>query len=93
MKAYQYRKDFDEAIAIFQKCAELEPENKAAAQKIIECRQQKASVYTHQRKKFRGMFDKLADPGKGAAANEKTESAVDDEQSIAAWMDRSFVWF
>jgi len=39
---------------------EIEPGNKAAAQSILDCRQQKAEVNAHQRKKFKGMFDKIA---------------------------------
>ena len=59
-QAFQHRKDFDEAIAIFQRILEIEPGNKAAAQSILDCRQQKAEVNAHQRKKFKGMFDKIA---------------------------------
>lgn len=55
-QAYQQRQDYDEAINYFKKVLEIEPENKASAQQIIECNHQKLSIVEHQRKKFKGMF-------------------------------------
>uniref|UniRef100_A0A915LZ51 peptidylprolyl isomerase n=2 Tax=Meloidogyne incognita group TaxID=654580 RepID=A0A915LZ51_MELJA len=55
-QAYQQRQDYDEAINYFKKVLEIEPENKASAQQIIECNNQKLAVAEHQRKKFKGMF-------------------------------------
>ncbi|KAF7629157.1 Peptidylprolyl isomerase [Meloidogyne graminicola] len=55
-QAYQQRQDYDEAIDYFRKVLEIEPENKASAQEIINCNHQKNSVAEQQRKKFKGMF-------------------------------------
>ncbi|CAK5085982.1 unnamed protein product [Meloidogyne enterolobii] len=55
-QAYQQRQDYDDAINYFKKVLEIEPENKASAQQIIECNNQKLAVAEHQRKKFKGMF-------------------------------------
>jgi len=55
-QAYQQRKDFDEAIDIYNKVAELDPTNKAALQQILDCKEQIKEVTNSQRKLFKRMF-------------------------------------
>lgn len=59
-QALQSRKDFDEAIDEYRRVLELEPDNKAAVQQIHECRQHLAMLLERERKKYRGMFDRMA---------------------------------
>ncbi|KAL3082169.1 hypothetical protein niasHT_037807 [Heterodera trifolii] len=57
-QAYQLRKDFEDAIATYQHIVELEAENKAAQQAILDCRAAMAAAMKSQRKQFKGMFDR-----------------------------------
>ncbi|CAK5037435.1 unnamed protein product [Meloidogyne enterolobii] len=59
-QAQQMFKDFEEAIETYKIVLELEPENKAAIQQIQECRHQLNILNERERKKFKGLFDRLA---------------------------------
>ncbi|KAF7635949.1 Peptidylprolyl isomerase [Meloidogyne graminicola] len=74
-QAQQMFKDFEEAIETYKTVLEFEPENKAAAQQIQECRHQLGILNARQRKKFRGLFDRLA--------NEKQQ----DDENIGQKME------
>ena len=62
----------------------MEADNKAAAQQILECRQQKSTVYTHQRKKFKGMFDRLAEATETIGNGNSEETAGNENEGKAA---------
>lgn len=57
-QAYQQRMELTKAISVFQEVLSIEPENKAAAQQILDCQQQMVADQQNQRKKFSGMFSK-----------------------------------
>ncbi|CAK5020084.1 unnamed protein product [Meloidogyne enterolobii] len=59
-QAQQMFKDFEEAMETYKIVLELEPENKAAIQQIQECRHQLNVLNERERKKFKGLFDRLA---------------------------------
>jgi len=59
-QALQQRKDFEEAIVIYNKIVEIEPENKAAPQQILVCKHQVAELLAQEKKRFSGLFDKLS---------------------------------
>lgn len=65
-QALQHRKDYEEAIEEYRMVLELEPENKAAVQNIHECRQQLTLMHERERRKYRGMFERLAKEGEVA---------------------------
>lgn len=59
-QALQQRKDYDDAIVLFKVVLESDPENKAALQQIIFCKQKLSVIREKERKRFVGMFDKLS---------------------------------
>ncbi|KAI1726052.1 FKBP-type peptidyl-prolyl cis-trans isomerase domain-containing protein [Ditylenchus destructor] len=59
-QALQQRKDYEDAIEVYNKVLELESENKAAMQQIQICKDLLAQIREKERKRFAGMFDKLA---------------------------------
>uniref|UniRef100_A0A914I4Q5 peptidylprolyl isomerase n=1 Tax=Globodera rostochiensis TaxID=31243 RepID=A0A914I4Q5_GLORO len=78
-QAFQQRKDFEEAIATFQRVVELEPDSKAAQQAILDCRREMVAVLEVQRKKFKGMFDRLTtDKNGGTTGGTATEGRIVD---------------
>uniref|UniRef100_A0A915ERT0 peptidylprolyl isomerase n=1 Tax=Ditylenchus dipsaci TaxID=166011 RepID=A0A915ERT0_9BILA len=56
----QQRKDYDEAISVYHKVSELDPDSKAALQQIAACKEALAQIKLKERKCFAGMFDKMA---------------------------------
>uniref|UniRef100_A0A915E237 peptidylprolyl isomerase n=1 Tax=Ditylenchus dipsaci TaxID=166011 RepID=A0A915E237_9BILA len=59
-QALQQRKDYDEAISVYHKVSELDPDSKAALQQIAACKEALAQIKLKERKCFAGMFDKMA---------------------------------
>uniref|UniRef100_A0A914DC10 peptidylprolyl isomerase n=1 Tax=Acrobeloides nanus TaxID=290746 RepID=A0A914DC10_9BILA len=75
-QALHQRKDYNEAIDVFKKVLEIEPTNKAAEQQIVICKQEIAHLRAQEKKRFAGMFDKLA------KETEKEEQAKDHPQPM-----------
>ncbi|KAI6189728.1 Peptidylprolyl isomerase [Aphelenchoides bicaudatus] len=59
-QALQQRKEFEDAIDIYKKVIEIEPDNKAASQQILTCKHQVAELLALEKKRFAGMFDRLS---------------------------------
>lgn len=59
-QALQQRKDYEDAIEVYTKVTEKDPANKAAQQQILVCKQKIAELRSKEKKRFAGMFDKLA---------------------------------
>ena len=55
------QRDFEEAIQDFQSVLNHEPENKAAKNQIVVCRQKIKQFYDQQKKIYSGMFSKFAE--------------------------------
>uniref|UniRef100_A0A7E4VTW8 peptidylprolyl isomerase n=1 Tax=Panagrellus redivivus TaxID=6233 RepID=A0A7E4VTW8_PANRE len=58
-QAYEGRKDFNEAIAEYKKILEIEPENKAAQQQILVCKNALAELRAVEKKRYHKLFEKL----------------------------------
>lgn len=59
-QALQQRKDYEDAIKVFKTVIDIDSENKAALQQILICKQKLSEIRMNERKRFAGMFDKLA---------------------------------
>lgn len=59
-QSLQQRKDYDEAISVYQKVCGLDPESKASVQQIAVCKQALVQLNAKERKRFAGMFDKMS---------------------------------
>lgn len=71
-QALQQRKDLEEAIEVFTKVVELEPTNKAAQQEILVCKKTISDLRAKEKKRFAGLFEKLA------KEDEKAGISIDD---------------
>lgn len=58
---------------VYTKVVELEPTNKAAEQQILICKKAIADLYAKEKKRFAGLFDKLA-----KSDEEKPGISIDD---------------
>ncbi|CAD5223799.1 unnamed protein product [Bursaphelenchus okinawaensis] len=59
-QALQQRTELEEAMKIYNRVIELEPENKAAAQQILVCKKLVNEIIQKEKKKYSGLFDKLS---------------------------------
>jgi FK506-binding protein 4/5 len=59
-QAYQNQNDFEDAIKIYERVVEVEPNNKAAQANIIQCRKRLGEERTKQKAIFANMFEKLS---------------------------------
>lgn len=62
---------------MYERVRELEPDNRAAAQQIRECRALMAALLEVERRKYRGMFEKLA------KQRESEEGVVGEEKMVS----------
>uniref|UniRef100_A0A0N5APC1 peptidylprolyl isomerase n=1 Tax=Syphacia muris TaxID=451379 RepID=A0A0N5APC1_9BILA len=58
--ALQQQNDIEEAISVYKKVLELEPENKAVSHQIAVCKQTLHNIREKEKKRFKGMFEKFA---------------------------------
>jgi len=58
-QALQNKKDFDAAISLFEQVIKFEPENKAAQQQVMFCKEKVTEQRNKERKLYVGLFDKL----------------------------------
>lgn len=59
-QAMQQRKDYEDALEVYNKVITLEPENKAALQQAMSCKEKMAEQRISERKRYAGMFEKLS---------------------------------
>uniref|UniRef100_A0A1I7V2Q9 peptidylprolyl isomerase n=1 Tax=Caenorhabditis tropicalis TaxID=1561998 RepID=A0A1I7V2Q9_9PELO len=69
-----------EAIKLFEHIVQVEPENKAAAQQIITCKNTIRDQNAKDKKRFKNLFAKISDEG----SEEKPTNTVEDEDEIVA---------
>lgn len=66
-KALQQRKDYEDATAVYKAVLTIEPTNNACLQQINLCRERLKKEREQERKRFAGLFEKLATPAKKEA--------------------------
>jgi len=80
-QALQQRKEFEEAIQIYNKVIDIEPGNKAAPQQIHVCKHQIAELLASEKKRFSGLFDKLAKTEQQEQPAHTDQPSVSGEQT------------
>lgn len=70
-QALESRKDYDEAIIEYKKILEIEPDNKAAQQQILICKNALAELRAQEKKRYTNLFKKLAE-NNGTQTNENS---------------------
>ncbi|VDN28128.1 unnamed protein product [Gongylonema pulchrum] len=58
--ALQEQNDIEEAVAVYKKVLEYEPQNKAATTQIVACKKKLAEIRVQEKKRYKGMFEKFA---------------------------------
>lgn len=61
LQALQEKTEYEDAVALFSRVKELEPDNKAAEQGVRQCRQKLKQQADKDRKIFANMFQKFAE--------------------------------
>lgn len=81
-QAYEGRKDFNEAIAEYKKILGIEPENKAAQQQILVCKNALAELRAVEKKRYHRLFEKLQKDSENESS--KVNGHSEDGPSAAA---------
>ena len=59
-QAFENRKDFDDALRGYKKILDLEPDNKAAQQQILVCKNAIAELRAMEKKRYHNLFAKMS---------------------------------
>lgn len=75
-QAFESRKDYDEAIAEYKKILNIEPDNKAAQQQILVCKNALAELRAQEKKRYTNLFNKLANESKASPSTAGNSDSV-----------------
>ncbi len=78
--------EVDKALADFQLCNDIEPDNKAAINQITICKQKLKEYHEQEKKRYKNMFTKFANKEK-AKDEELLNSEFSKAKSFGEWKD------
>jgi FK506-binding protein 4/5 len=82
-QAYETRKDYNDAIGEYKKILDIEPDNKAAQQQILVCKNALAELRALEKKRYHNLFAKLSKDDKAEINGEHSASTSNGDNNTS----------